>query len=72
MLGPIEVEKWEWRPPGFPHEASIEEWVLPDKSDFLELSIKVAYGAGRRLRISHLTRRAPVTTLTIREFGRCG
>lgn len=41
VLGPIEVEKWEWRPPGFPHEVSIEEWVLPDKSDFLELSIKV-------------------------------
>jgi hypothetical protein len=26
VLGPIEVEKWEWRPPGFPHEVSIEEW----------------------------------------------
>jgi hypothetical protein len=41
VLGPIEVEKWEWTPPGFPHEVTIEEWVLPDKSDFLELSIKV-------------------------------
>jgi hypothetical protein len=41
MLGPIEVEKWEWKPPGFAHEVTIEEWVLPDKSDFLELSIKV-------------------------------
>lgn len=41
VLGPIEVEKWEWQPPGFPHEVTIEEWVLPDKSDFLELSIKV-------------------------------
>jgi hypothetical protein len=41
VLGPIEVEKWEWNPPGFPHEVTIEEWVLPDKSDFLELSIKV-------------------------------
>jgi hypothetical protein len=41
VLGPIEVEKWEWKAPGFPHEVTIEEWVLPDKSDFLELSIKV-------------------------------
>jgi hypothetical protein len=41
VLGPIEVEKWEWKPRGFPHEVTIEEWVLPDKSDFLELSIKV-------------------------------
>jgi hypothetical protein len=41
VLGPIQVEKWEWKPSGFPHEVTIEEWVLPDKSDFLELSIKV-------------------------------
>ena len=43
-LGPIKVEKWEWNPRGFPHEVTIEEWVLPDKSDFLELSIKVDPG----------------------------
>ena len=44
VLGPIKVEKWEWSPRGFPHEVTIEEWVLPDKSDFLELSIKVDPG----------------------------
>jgi hypothetical protein len=41
VLGPIEVDKWEWKPRGFPHEVTIEEWVLPDLSDFVELSIKV-------------------------------
>jgi hypothetical protein len=60
VLGPIEVEKWEWQPPGFAHEVTIEEWVLPDKSDFLELSIKVdpveaieAGGAFQALLVDH-------------------
>ena len=44
VLGPIEVEKWEWTPRGFPHAVTVEEWVLPDRSDFLELSIKVDPG----------------------------
>jgi hypothetical protein len=38
VLRPIEVGKWEWKPPGFPHEVTIEESVLPDKSDFLAQS----------------------------------
>jgi hypothetical protein len=41
VLGPVDVRKWEWDPKGFPHDVTIEEWVLPDKSDFIELSIKV-------------------------------
>ena len=41
VLGPVEVRKWEWDPEEFPHEVTIEEWVLPDESDFIELSIKV-------------------------------
>jgi hypothetical protein len=41
VLGPIAVEKWKWKPRGFRHEVTVEEWVLPDKNDFLELSIKV-------------------------------
>jgi hypothetical protein len=41
VLGPVDVRKWEWEPMGFPHEVTIEEWVLPDESDFIELSIKV-------------------------------
>jgi hypothetical protein len=32
---------WECKPPGFADEATIEEWVLPIKSDFLERSIRV-------------------------------
>jgi hypothetical protein len=41
VLGPVEVETGECKPPGFANEATIEQWVLPDKSDSLELSIKV-------------------------------
>jgi hypothetical protein len=29
-------------PKDFPHEITIEEWILPDGSDFIELSFKVA------------------------------
>jgi hypothetical protein len=42
VLGPVDVRKWELEPAGFPHEVTIEEWVLPDDSDLIELSIKVA------------------------------
>jgi hypothetical protein len=41
VLGPVDVRKWELEPAGFPHEVTIEEWVLPDDSDLIELSIKV-------------------------------
>jgi hypothetical protein len=54
VLGPVEVQKWEWAPPGFAHAVTIEEWVLPDESDFTELSIKVdreqAVEAGKAFR----------------------
>ena len=41
VLGPVDVRKWELEPAGFPHEVTVEEWVLPDESDLVELSIKV-------------------------------
>jgi hypothetical protein len=41
VLGPVQVRKWELEPAGFPHEVTVEEWVLPDASDLIELSIKV-------------------------------
>ena len=42
VFGPVDVRKWEFEPKDFPHEITVEEWVLPDKSDFIELSFKVA------------------------------
>lgn len=54
VLGPVDVRKWELEPAGFPYEVTVEEWVLPDESDLIELSIKVppdeAVGAGRAFR----------------------
>jgi hypothetical protein len=44
VLGPVDVRKWELEPAGFPHEVTVEEWVLPDESDLIELSFKVAPG----------------------------
>jgi len=53
-LGPIEVRKWEIRPKGLENDVAVEEWVLPDDSNLLELSIKVkpedAEDAARRFR----------------------
>ena len=44
------MRQWKLEPKGFPHEVTVEEWVLPDGSDLVELSIKVdpkdAAGAG--------------------------
>jgi hypothetical protein len=42
VLGPVDVRKWELEPARFPHEVTVEEWVLPDQSDLIELSIKVS------------------------------
>ena len=54
VLGPVDVRKWELEPAGFPHEITVEEWELPDESNFIELSIKVrpdqAVDAGRAFR----------------------
>ena len=41
VLGPVEVRKWEVQPEDFDYEVTIEEWVLPDDSDLVELSVKV-------------------------------
>ncbi len=41
VLGPVDVHKWKLEPAGFPHEVTVEEWVLPDGSDLIEVSIKV-------------------------------
>ena len=40
VLGPVDVRKWEVQPKGFDYEVTIEEWVLPDDSDLVELSVK--------------------------------
>ncbi len=40
VLGPVDVRKWEVQPKGFNYEVTIEEWVLPDDSDLVELSVK--------------------------------
>jgi hypothetical protein len=54
VLGPVDVRKWELAPARFPHEVTVEEWVLPDQSDLIEVSIKVptvaAAGAGKAFR----------------------
>jgi hypothetical protein len=41
VLGPVDVRKWRIEPQGYPYEVTIEEWVLPDRSDLVELSVKV-------------------------------
>lgn len=39
-FGPVSVRKWEFQPDGFDYEVTVEEWVLPDESDLVELSVK--------------------------------
>jgi hypothetical protein len=41
VLGPVRVHTWAYEPAGLGHELKVEEWVLPDRSDLLELSIDV-------------------------------
>ncbi|HEX2504052.1 MAG TPA: hypothetical protein VHK00_08915 [Miltoncostaeaceae bacterium] len=36
--------KWKLEPKGLPHEVTVEEWVLPDGSGLVELSIEVNPG----------------------------
>jgi hypothetical protein len=40
VLGPVDVRRWKVEPKGFAYEVTIEEWVLPDRSDLVELSVK--------------------------------
>jgi hypothetical protein len=40
-LGPVQVHKWEVDHKELDNEVTVEEWVLPDRSDLVELSIKV-------------------------------
>jgi hypothetical protein len=40
-LGPVNVHKWECEPKDLGYEVTVEEWVLPDRSDLVEISIKV-------------------------------
>jgi hypothetical protein len=40
-LGPVHVHKWEVERKELDNEVTVEEWVLPDRSDLVELSIKV-------------------------------
>jgi len=39
-FGPVAVRKWGFTPKGFDNEITVEEWVLPDDSDLVELSVK--------------------------------
>jgi hypothetical protein len=41
VLGPVDVHKWEFEPEELGYEITVEEWVLPDRSDLVEISIKV-------------------------------
>jgi hypothetical protein len=41
VLGPVQVRKWKIDPKGFGDEVVAEEWTLPERSDLIELSIKV-------------------------------
>lgn len=43
-MGPIAVQKWKISARKLGHEIVVERWKLPDKSDLVELSIKVAPG----------------------------
>jgi uncharacterized protein YjbK len=53
-LGPVDTRKYELEMDELDHEVTVEIWVLPDGSDLVELSIKVApdeaEDAGRDLR----------------------
>jgi hypothetical protein len=40
-LGPVNVHKWEFEPKDLGYEVTVEEWVRPDRSDLVEISIKV-------------------------------
>lgn len=43
-FGPVAVRKWKVTPTGYDHEVTVEEWVLPDQSDLVEISIKAKPG----------------------------
>jgi hypothetical protein len=40
VFGPVQVRKWEATPKELGYEITVEEWVLPDRSDLVELSVK--------------------------------
>ena len=40
-LGPVNVHKWQFEPKDLGYEVTVEEWVLPDRSDLVEISINV-------------------------------
>jgi hypothetical protein len=41
LMGPIDVSKWKSSWEDLPWEVTVERWLLPDRSDLVELSIKV-------------------------------
>jgi hypothetical protein len=64
VLGPIEVRKWETTPKDFAREITVEEWVLPDGSDLVEISVKVepAETAGAKVEFDDYLRSRGVDT----------
>ncbi len=41
LLGPVHVHRWKFEPKELGREVTVEEWVLPDLSDLVEISINV-------------------------------
>jgi hypothetical protein len=39
-LGPVAARRWRFENPGLPYELCVEEWLLPNKQDLIEISIK--------------------------------
>ena len=50
VLGPVAVLRWKSRHEALPRELTAEEWLLPDGTDLLELSIKVDHEGAFRAR----------------------
>jgi hypothetical protein len=42
LLGPVDVLRWKITDKKLPYEMTVEEWRLPNATDLLEISIKVA------------------------------
>lgn len=48
VLGPVRVLRWKPQHETFPHELTLEEWILPNGEDLVEVSIKVSPKEAKR------------------------